>query len=192
MSNGTLTKVTARTAAEICQHFALGEPAKQLLRDGLTPRQYLDVLLDKQHFQDAVRFLAHALPKREAVWWACLCARQSAGSNPPPKIAAALQAAEKWVSDPNEENRRAAMTAAEAAQFGTAAGCAAAAAFWSGGSLAPPNLPAVPPGEYLTAHGVTGSVLLAVVATEPEKAPEKYRKVLALGIEIANGTNRWK
>jgi hypothetical protein len=39
---------------------------------------------------------------------------------------------------------------------------------------------------------VTGAVLLAAVASEPQKAPEKHRKFLAQGIEVGNGTNRWK
>ena len=46
--------------------------------------------------------------------------------------------------------------------------------------------------EFLTAHGVTGAVLLAAVQREPEKAPEKFKKFLAQGIEVANGTNKWK
>ena len=191
MSNG-LAKVTAKTAAEVCKHFPLGEDAKKLLRDGAAPAQFLDMLMEKQQFPDAVRFLAHALPKREAVWWACLCARAVGGANLPPKIAAALQTAEKWVVDPSEENRRATMPAAEAAEFKTPAGCAAVAAFWSGGSLAPPNAPVVPPGEYLTAHGVAGAVMLAAVLSEPEKAPDKYRKFLAQGIEVAKGAQKWK
>ena len=137
MSNGTLAKVEARTAAEVCKRFPLGEDAKKLLRDGMTPPQFLAVLTEKQLAVDAVRFLAHALPKREAVWWACLCARQAAGGNLPAKPAAALQAAERWAADPSEDNRRKAQAAAEAAEMSTPAGCAAMAAFWSGGSMAP-------------------------------------------------------
>jgi hypothetical protein len=190
-SNG-LAKITAKTAAEVCKHFSLGEEAKKLLREGQTPAQFLDTLIEKQQFPDAVRFLAHALPKREAVWWACMCTRAVAGSSVPPKIAAALACAEKWVVDPSEENRRASMPAAEGAEFKTPAGCAAVAAFWSGGSLGPPNAPVVPPGEYLTAHGVVGAVMLAVVQSEPEKADEKYRKFLGQGIEVAKGTQQWK
>ena len=192
MASDGLVKVTAKSATEVCKHFQLGDEAKKLLRDGVTPAQFLDTLIEKQQFPDAVRFLAHALPKREAVWWACVCSRAVAGSSSPPPITAALQTAEKWVADPNEENRRAAMPAAEAAQFKTPAGCTAVAAFWSGGSLGPPNVPVIPPGEHLTAHGVASAVMLAAVQSEPEKAPEKYRKFLALGIDVAKGTLRWK
>jgi hypothetical protein len=193
MSNGpSLAKVSAKTAAEICKHFPLGDEARGMLREGLAPRQYLDLFLGKELFVDAVRFLAHALPKREAVWWACLCARAVADPKPAAAETAALQTAEKWIADPSEEHRRPAWPAAEAAELGTPAGCAAAAAFWSGGSLGPPHVPVIPPGEYLTAHGSASAVLLAAVRTDPAKAPDKYRKFLALGTEVASGTNKWK
>jgi hypothetical protein len=194
MMNGpaTLTKVSAKTAAEVCQRFPLGQGSQKLLRPDLTPRQLLDLFIQHQQYLDAIRLLAYALPRREAVWWACLCARGVAGPNPPAKVMAALQAAEQWVSDPSDGNRRAALTAAEAAGFDTAAGVAAAAAFWSGGSLGPPNGPAVPPPEHLTAHGASGAIMLAAVQADPARAPEKYRRFLDLGIEVANGTNRWK
>jgi hypothetical protein len=187
-----MAKVTAKTAADVSKHFPLGEDAKKLLNDKQTPGQFLETMLAKQLHEDAVRFLAHALPKQESVWWACVCARQCQAPNAPAGLTAAIQTAEKWVADPNEENRRAAQTAAEAAGIGTPAGCAAMAAFWSGGSLAPPNVPAVPPGEHLTAHGVACAVMLAAVSTEPEKAPEKFRKFLATGVDVASGANRWK
>ena len=190
MSTGTWARVTARTAKEVCEHFQLGKEARPLLRDGLTPAQFLQTLLDKQQFPDAVRFVAYALPKREAVWWACLCARQVLGTAPPVQ-SVALKAAEKWVADPNEDNRRAALPAAEAAEVGTPAGCTAMAVFFSGGSLGPPNVAAIPPGEHLTAQAVAGAVLLAAVDTEPEKAPDKLRTFLARGVEVASGTKRW-
>jgi hypothetical protein len=157
----------------------------------VTSAEQLDQLIEAGAFPDAIRLLAQHLPKRQAVWWACLCARAAVGANPADPIVAALGAAEAWVADPSEENRRAAMPAAEAVGYGTAAGCAAAAAFWSGGSLAPPNVPPVPPGEHLTAHGAASAVMLAAVAREPEKAPEKSRAFLRLGREIAEGAHPW-
>jgi hypothetical protein len=192
MSTGGLAKVAAKTAAEACKDCPLGDEAKKLLRDGMAPRPFLDALLEKQLYPDAARFLAHALPKREAVWWACLCARQAHGASPPPPVGPALAAAEKWASDPSEDNRRAAQAAAQAAGLGAPAGCAAMAAFFSGGSLAPPNAPVVPPGEHLTAHAAAGAVMLAAVLVEPQKAPEKYRKFFAVGIDVGNGVNKWK
>ena len=105
---------------------------------------------------------------------------------------AALTLTEKWVTDPSDVNRRSTHPAAEASGVGTPAGAAAMAAYFSGGSLAPADLPAVPPAEHLTATCAASSVQLAAVLSEPEKAAEKYRRFLALGFDVANGTNRWK
>lgn len=182
-------KVTA-TTADVCRRFRLSDAAAALLRDGLSPRQFLDLLVQEKHFPDSVRFLAHALPKREAVWWGYLCARSGSGAVAPKKLAA-LEAAQKWVTEPTEEHRRACLPAAEAADFGTPAGCVAVAAFWSGGSLAPPELPVVPPKDELTPGAVANAILLAAVISEPEKALEKYAHFLALGRDVAAGTNVW-
>ena len=133
-----------RTAAEACSQIQLGAPPRSAARRHGAAR-FLDALIAAGHLPDALRFLAAALPKREAVWWACVCARQGYGAVVPSPAGAALQAAERWVADPSDANRRAAHPAAEAAGVGTPAGAAAIGVFLSGGSLAPVNLPACRP-----------------------------------------------
>lgn len=186
-----LSRVAAKTAAEVCGRFDIGEEARALLRPDLSPGDYLEILKGRDRFPAAIQFLAYALPKPEAVWWACKCVRESAGGSPTAAAAAALQAAEKWVTNPTDENRRAAMPAAQGAGLATAAGAAALAAYVSGGSLAPANLPPVSPGDMLTAQTVTGAVLVAAVERETQKAFDKFRRFLVLGTEVASGTNRW-
>ena len=89
--------------------------------------------------------------------------------NVQPQELATLSAAEEWVYQPTEDNRRQAMAYAEAAEFKTASSWAATAAFWSAGSMAPADVPIVPPAFDLTAKAVTGAVLLAAASAEPEK-----------------------
>lgn len=187
MSGEALVKLWAKTAQEAAQGVALDEPARKLLRPDQTPQQYLDLLIEQGMLVDAVRLLARALPKAEAVWWACQCVRQAGGPDLTPKGEAALAAAEKWVKDPSDPTRRAAMPAAEAAGFGTPAATAALAAYWSGGSLAPPEAKPVPPGELMTAEGAAGAVLLAAIKPDPQQGLEKCRKFLALGLDVARG-----
>jgi hypothetical protein len=192
MSNGKPIKLTEAKAADICRGGGLSKEAVQLQKEGQAALAYLEVLIANEKFPDAARFLASGLPKREAIWWACKCVRQVSPEKMQAQQEAALQSAEKWATSPSEEARRAAWTAAEAADFGTPAGCAALAAFWSEGSLAPPNIGVVPPGETLTAQAVAGALGLAAVMSEPEKAGEKFRKFFALGIEIAQKGEPWK
>lgn len=200
MSDVKFARVRGDKAAEIAARFELGEDAQKLLNIDLGPKQYFDLLAEKQLFPDAVRFLAHALPKREAVYWACLCARRvisPGGAEAPPdaapeppakaKARAALEAAMRWVFQPSEENRRAAEAAAKDEGIKSPAGCAAIAAFFTGGSLGPPNVQAIPPDEFMTAQAVAGAVMLSAVVTEPDKAAEKYRDFFAVGTQLAEG-----
>jgi hypothetical protein len=163
-----------------------------LMKPELHPREFVALLTDNKLFPDAVRFLAHALPKREGVWWGWVSARRASGATPPPVIKAALDATEAWIAQPSEENRRAAHEAAKAADLGTPAGCAALAAFFSGGSLGPAHAPPVPPGEHLTAKAVSGAVIFAAIATEPEKAPEKFKNSIAQGLEVTVKIKLWE
>jgi hypothetical protein len=184
---GDLTAVSAATATELCADINLGEEAAALLSEGKTPREYLSLLIEREHLVDAVKLLSRALPKHKAVCWACLCGREVAGPETPSVAVRAIEAAEAWVRTPDEDHRRAAMAAADASGLESPGGCAAFAAFVSEGSLAPPNVPIVPPADYLTAHAVSGAIMLAAVAGEPERATEKYRRFLDLGIGLAQG-----
>jgi hypothetical protein len=190
MNPGPSADALARGAAEVCDRAALPAEVRSLVKSGQTAGQFLAGLVAGADFPHATKFLAAALPKREAVWWACLCVRQSPMAAGAP-AEAALRAAERWAADPTDDHRRAAFAAAEAAGVGTAAGCAALAAFLSGGSLAPPTIAEVPPAEHLTASAVAGAVTLAAVAVQPERAAERYKTFFALGTEVGRGARKW-
>ena len=182
----TVSARPVRGAADLAKPLALSDAAKALLTPEHTPRQYFDVLAAQPALaEDAIRFLAVALPKRESVGWALACVR-AAVPKPSPAEAKAIASAEAWVKDPSEVNRRACGNAAEGAGHGTAPGCLANAAFWSGGSLSAPHLPPAPPRDDLTAIAVTAAVLLAAVI-DPANAPAHRSRFVALGADIASG-----
>jgi len=137
--------------------------------------------------QDAVKTIAHALPRREAVWWACMCARAVPDPALPAADSAALEAAEAWVRRPDEPARRAAAAAAERTKFATPEAWAAMGAFWSGGSMSPEGQPVVPPPEHLTGTAVAGAVMLAAVRHLPEKRNHRLERFLASARDIAGG-----
>lgn len=194
MAGTELSKLSAETTAEICARFKLGDESLALLASGeldpeLLPGEFLDQLLALGQHNDAVRFLAYALPRPEAVWWACRCLRSVA---PRPDELPGVEAAEKWLRDPTDENRRAAMAVAESVEFSTPDAWAGVGVFWADGSMAPPDAPEVPPGEELTGHAIAGAVCLAAVQSEPQKAAEKQAHFAALAVEVANGRDTWQ
>src|SRR5262249_707152 len=119
----------------------------------------------------------------------CVCARMELQEPVPEPMASALLAAETWVRKPTDEHRRAAMASAQAANFESPAAWAAVAAFWSSGSMAPPDLPGGPPAPHLLGLAVLGAVTLAAVLSTPERADEKRERYLAAAVNIANGGN---
>jgi hypothetical protein len=179
---------TAATAAVA----ELSDEAMGLVRPDIAPQDFIGLLMSKKLYADAVRFLAHALPKRQAVWWGWISAKKAAGADPPPKIKASLDATEKWIAQPDDEAGRVAMAAAKEAQTTTAAGCAGMAAFFSGSSLGPAHVPPIPPGEFLTAKAVSGAVIYAAVGKDPVNAPGRFQSFVQQGVEVTAKIKLWE
>jgi hypothetical protein len=139
------------------------------------------VFREKQLWTDAIQFIAHALPKRQAVWWATKCVRQTS-ETPTPEAAAALAATEKWIAEPTEEHRKGAMEAGNKADLGTPAGCTGLAAFYSSGMGIDPKA------EFMTAKATAAAVLMAGVAGPPEKIQAHFKDFVAKGMELVNRT----
>lgn len=181
-------KVAARTASSLVAGLDLSADAKALAVDDLSPQGFLAVLADNGHWTDAVRFMAFALPAREAVWWACAVCR-AIGSSTRGGGEACLDLAERWVFEPSAANGQACLAAAEALGFEGAPAYAALAAFWTGPSLVPDALPAVPPDPRLCPIGASASVLLAVAGDDPLRAADLHASAIRIAVDIANGGN---
>ncbi len=181
----------ARKAAQITLHFDLSDEAKPLLQDEHRPDEFFSLLIETKLYTDAVKLLAHGMPKREVVWWACKCARSVDATDSDPALKQLVDTAQRWVMRTNEQHRRAAMEAAEKAGYETPAAWSAAAAGWSGGSLAPPDVPPVPPGEHLTALAATAAILFSVQGQTMQQIEEKRSALIDLGLKIANGEDKW-
>jgi hypothetical protein len=179
-------KIKEPTAQEICAGFELSTEARLHLNPQIAPLSFLDLLEANELHADALQFLARALPKREAVWWSATCIRELDSDAKRPELTAGLDAAEAWVYRPSEDNRRAAEKAAAAIKGSHPTKWTAMAAFWSGGSLAPPDKPEVKPPEDFTGKAVAGAVLMAA-ALDPFQSAARNKKFIAAGRDIATG-----
>jgi hypothetical protein len=177
--------------AEPCEVAQVEAESRELLRDGMGAREFVGVLVENQRYADAVRFLAHVLPTREAIFWAWSSARRVLDPEPPAEVAVAIEKTGRWLAEPTEENRWPMLEWAQAAEVGTPAGCAALAVFLSGGSIAPPDLPPVEPPPYAAAKAIGGCIVLAAVSAEPEMAPDRFQDFIAQGIDIGRRSGLW-
>lgn len=181
----------AYIVSQVAGAAELEPEAQALLTPDMGPRDYVAAMAEAEMYVDALKFLAHLLPRREAVWLGWLCAKKELEKKLAPGEEHALAATERWIREPTDANRRAALDAATAAGLESPAGCAALGAYLSGGSMAPAELEAVPPPRYATARAVFGCLILTAVQTEPEKSAEKYKKYLADGLELAERIDLW-
>lgn len=183
-----LAKMPARQASDILARFELSEDAAGCADQAqLSPLEFIKHLVQQRFYFDAVKFLAHGLPKREAIWWACLAVKKSLPKEAPASQLAALNAAEQWAIAPAEDKRQLARAWSEKTAQKSAASWAATAAFWSGGSLAKPGEPEIQPPPYLYAHAVAGAISMAAFALNPDDPAEAFKLFIRQGLDLASG-----
>ncbi len=186
-----LLQLPGASAEEVLKGYEPSESALEKHSPGDRPEDFLRALSESGQLDDALAFLVQAMPRREAVWWACLVARGVLVEPAPPKRLAALKAAETWVASPSDANRRKAFDASLASGYDHPAGLAAVAAFWSGGSITPVGVQDVPVPPHLMPKAILGAIDLAAALGPPEAIQEARKASLALGVEIAERRNRW-
>jgi hypothetical protein len=184
---------SARPVEVLCAAAQLEDEARALLAPEHGPREFIEHLVEQEQYAAAVQLLAHALPTREAIWWAWVCARRAAGAEPAPEVREGLDAIERWITQPANATRRPLFSLAEEIGVDTPVGAAALAVFFSGGSLAPPEAPHVEPIPYAAAKAIFGSVMLSAGADEPEPEmmAERFRGYIKQGVDVAQRINLW-
>jgi hypothetical protein len=183
---------SGRTVPAICEAAEVSPEALRILAEGPQPRRFVELLVETEHYADAIAFLAHALPRRESVWWAWLCARSAAGEKPPASILVSLEATKTWIAEPTDAHRRAALDAAEQAGIATPAGFAGLATFLCGDTLGPAQAPPAPPGEFAAAKAIGGCINLAATVDETADIAARYAEFLNQGLQLADRTRLWE
>lgn len=136
---------------------------------------------------DMLALLSMALPPREAVWWACLAARDLYPDGGPAR-SPCLEAAEAWVRKPAEDTQTAVRQALEKARpQDEGQGCATAAMF-ADGRLGPAELAQfdAPPDAF--AMNVFATVVKSYTLDPPE-VEAKGRLLIDRALDIARGGN---
>lgn len=141
--------------------------------------------LREQDQVQALHFIAHCLPRLDAVRWAAAGLASMAPTNLASRLTA-RKAVNRWLAEPSDANRRLAWQAAETAGFDTAEGCACLAVFLSGGSLAPATQEqAVPAPPAAFGQALAGAVLVAALNDEPAALPGRLAKALDQAEQLA-------
>ncbi|MBU7578991.1 MAG: hypothetical protein KAF27_00765 [Porphyrobacter sp.] len=145
----------------------------------------------------AAAYLACALPKLETIEWG-LASLPPLGREDPEYAPRMLlrDAAQRWLHEPDDENRRAIERLLEGADQSWPEALIGLAIFFSGGSIAPEDSPPVPADPRLPGQLVAGAVQ-TVIAQNAIDDPGLAVRVLDLGNRFAvNGREavgaRWR
>jgi hypothetical protein len=188
MSATQMNKLSAAQLDEVLARCDLPPGARAHLEGIGEIAPVIDTLVKNAFLVEAARVFAHSLPRREAVWWACMCAQHTASAALGEPDRKARELAEQWVRAQTDELRRAAMTEAKNAGFQSPEAWAGVAAFWSGDSLAPIDAQMkVPPPSHLTGVAVAGAVALASVRLKPALKDQRLLRFLDSARDIAAG-----
>lgn len=179
-------------AWELCHvgGIDLTPQGQSLLRAELTARSYFDLLMQHGCYKDARCLLAQALPKRRALWWACVCARDLYDP-PTPPAAEVLEVVSHYAMTDDESSRRRAETLGQ--QFGPddLLTCLAMAAFFAGDNVSRADLPPVEPQPFVTGRLVEVVVYLVSVRKDLPCYKDHLRRYLEQGIRMAAGPDPW-
>jgi hypothetical protein len=184
-----LAKLAQADLATVVERATLPPEAEAPLRGCTDVESALERLEAAGFAVEAVRVLAHALPKRESVWWACMCAASTAPGDLTEADQLAQLHAEQWVRRQTDELRRAAMECAESSGCRTPEAWTGIAAFWSGASIAPIGERPIAPLPQQTGSAVAAAVALAAVRGDAKRYPERLQRFLGSGRDIAAGGN---
>jgi hypothetical protein len=150
----------------------------------IAPLAHARALRTSTRPSDAILFISHLLPRREAVWWAIQCVRALTARD---DADAALRASETWVRTPEDDNRRAALTIANDSDRRNPTTWLAFAVGWSGGSMVPPDQNPTPPPAGACAMAVNTAIMMAVAAGDPRAIVERIRVCADAGARFAGG-----
>lgn len=173
-------------ARAICARYELSYSARKLLREGMSPGDFIDALIKDGDCTSALEFLAYGLPPREAVWWGGLCLQHVFGEKLASNDRAAARAAILWVMQPTEPNRTAAAAPAQAAGALSAAGRLATAVAQFPPNTGQPNQPPIPP-PYAANASIFDAMKLMWAKEKPERMSSRQKQFVDLGMQCGKG-----
>ena len=137
----------------------------------------LSTLVEQERWSDAVRLSAADRGPVDTVQWELAAFEsESAGADVLP--AELTELAASWVEEQTEEKRRSAEQLVETLGLESAPGWIAQTIFWSGGSLAPPDLPEAAAPSWLYTDAANSTFLLQSLNQPTADVSEYWKKLL--------------
>jgi len=180
-------KIKQQSIEQTCKYADLEKTSQTLLTPDQSISQLINKFIERSAFKDVISVIAHALPPREAVYWACLCVRDVLDQNTMSEDLRAIKAAEQWVIKQSESDRMLNHQIAEDLDYTTASAWVSNAVFWSGGNISTDKNAKVEPPEGIFGKAISGAINLASATEDGKKTEQIKKQFIKRGINIAQG-----
>lgn len=186
-----LGRLRTHALDELSTQFEWSRPVTSFITPRATFQTVLQSLINHQYWFDAAMMLSHAMPQREAVWWAAKvceeyldhCKIEGGAREDEMRV---LLSARRWVREPEEDNRMAAHVAASSIPNRLPSHWAGMAVFWATGNITPDAGVVTPPPPYLYARGVSAAIDLAASMAVLDR-DAFYEEAIGRGVDVASG-----
>ena len=177
-----------REANEFCVLFNIPNTVLNLLDDNPTVGVAFTRFVDAGHLAEARRLLAYSMDRRDAIWWAYLCAMEAARHKQiTEEQKKGLDLVLAWLVDPNDIRRKQCKEAVRSCKSTSFAGILCFAVWLSGGSISPYAPRPIEPKPHVCGKLCGVVVYLASVYFDPGRWKSYLRHFLETGMLVAQG-----
>jgi hypothetical protein len=164
---------------------AVGFPAdvSSMLTQSDTTTSFLAKLVAANQHASAILLIASSLPKDQALRWARRTLEDLQIDSKTTWEADRMEQIDRWIETPNDATRRSVHEMVSSDDFQNPWSWLGLAVFWSGKSIAPPNLPDVPPDRFLMSKGIYAALQICALQ-DPKNAISRYLHMIQTGIEL--------
>ena len=180
-------------AAEVCALFTLELASIRLLNDNPTVAVATERFVSGDFMPEARRLLAYAMERRQAVWWAYLCASEAIRHKEICSTQAlAMHQVLTWILEPSDANRMACKELVGPCGVTSMVGNLCMAVWVSGGSISSCIQRHIEPEASLCGRLCGVVVYMASEFFDSVRYRECTQHFLNMGQEIARGNLSWE
>ena len=180
-----ISRIRFADASDVFEAFPSLELYAPRPSGSVAPLDHARALLASRRPSTALVFLAHLLPRREAVWWGCQCVSAVLGAAAKNE---GLRLALLWVRDPDETLRREALAFSQAGDLRAATSVARARGrLFRRQHLARRISRRAAPNPDACALAVNAAVVLAATTAQPPMILPWIRECAEAGVRFAEG-----
>lgn len=173
---------------ELAETLGFPSEVTSMLTPSDTRASFVEKLVRNDQHAAAVLLIASSLSHAQALQWARKLLEDLQAEPQTPLETERMEQIDQWLNAPEEDTlRRSIHEKVMADDFQSPWSWLGLGVFWSGKSIAPPDLPDVPPDRFLSSKGIYAALQICALQ-DPKNAIDRYLHMIQTGTELCKET----